>query len=488
MPTTRMDEDNEFDVSSLEKDTMLYERMLQGHHAAPSTFMHHKLPQQYHQHSYPHHQQQQLPSHHSLSPAASQQFIGIDTYDDQQQSPLLHSNSPSAAQTARPSSAPFTRQDKVTVPQEFKLATEGIKNRTDDVRREVEQRIQQECTFKPKISNYQFSTKNKKPQSKEARLRELADSKQREYERRERERKQREEEELAQLSFKPNVKKQASKKQSDAVTERLFHEADDKRIKREKMKREQEMQQMESFTFRPQTNANSHVDQQSYRPVHERVGEMQRKKHEEMARLKIKNETENADLTFSPKINKKSQAIAMIKTNNATFQERISAQLSQAIEKKYKNQTENQFSNYTFKPEVNPNSEKMLKHSKMFNGEMANFVKRQEFLQQQIKVQQMLNTTMDEYEFKPQISETSKMIVEAKMSRAGETEHDKIERLAFRDKQKSEALKEYVKEQYYKKYSFQPSINELSKVMAKATDAEELVHNERSKKIRMCYE
>src|SRR5690606_15369943 len=68
--------------------------------------------------------------------------------------------------------------------------------------------------------------------------------------------------------------------------------------------------------------------------------------------------------------------------------------------------------------------------------------------------------------------------------RAFETVEEKIERLAFKEKQKTERLKECIQDQYYSQFEFKPKTNPISNIIATPTPFEELVKNEHSKAVK----
>ena len=57
----------------------------------------------------------------------------------------------------------------------------------------------------------------------------------------------------------------------------------------------------------------------SQTPIHERIDNIQKDKNENLQRLRVKNELEQKDLTFQPKVNKKSSKIVELRQNNESF-------------------------------------------------------------------------------------------------------------------------------------------------------------------------
>ena len=92
-----------------------------------------------------------------------------------------------------------------------------------------------------------------------------------------------------------------------------MHEADLRKEKREKLKREMDQQQMKECSFKPQlmTTSSSVVNINKFNgmaPIHERVGVLQKEKNEKLQKMRMKAEQEDTN-TFQPKVNDKSNRI-----------------------------------------------------------------------------------------------------------------------------------------------------------------------------------
>jgi hypothetical protein len=382
---------------------------------------------------------------------------------------------------------------KITQPQSFRLSyqVKDRKSKKEAIKKEVEEKIKAECTFKPQITAYANSTKT--AESRAGRFNQLSQSRKNDYLKREQEKKLEEEKRLQEeCTFKPQIRRSKSAGgdrglfNPEEVTKRLAREGENRTAKREMTKRELEEQQMQQFSFKPSTNKNK-FDDASYRPVHERYGELQRMKNEKLKQLRIKSETENPDLKFVPEISKNSEKITKIK-GTIPFQERIERSIHNwnvpiTKELSYPRSEEIEC---TFQPQINPVSSKILKGSQLYTRNGGNFLNRQEIFQMRGETKRKM---LEDKENRivnavPKITKTSKMIVEAKHSRAIETEEDKIERLAVKDKLRADALKEEIREQHYNQFNFKPRINDVSKTIARPTSQEELISNERNKKIK----
>jgi len=373
------------------------------------------------------------------------------------------------------------------------------RHKVEYVRKRLQNQLQQECTFKPQINKKFRSTKSR--QSGKGRLELLSQPKN--LSNLESKRKELEQDELKECTFRPNIKKNDTATKSEnassnsfnttnpqELVDRLTYSHDDRLAQREMQKRMQELELVQKYKFRPSIRKESKkmIDEGNYRPVHERVGELQRQKHEMLQSLRLKSEQENQEeYTFAPQVSERSEEIAKSKIGNASFHERFVHPQAYQQERRYStrhNDLEGK-ENHSFKPKLNRNSKKMLQGRALY-GKHTDFLKRQEILtlkqqQQQHMLKKQLNR---QHQFKPNVSKTSKFLMETKPELASETPEDRIERLAYRDKQRMEALREMIHDKHYGQFDFKPQINPLSRAMARSTDVEEMAKNEHNKRVK----
>lgn len=176
--------------------------------------------------------------------------------------------------------------------------------KTQQVITEAKKKFSEQHTFKPQIKDYPLPVN--KELSKEERWKKLTEPKTLEIQKRERIRAQIEIEQTQKTCpFKPQLPtsaKSAGGRTSTTGTrcgegydslplpERLMHEADLKKEKREKLKRELEQEAMKDCSFRPkiQSTATVNMDKLQERdPIHERVNELQKQKNEKLQKLRI---------------------------------------------------------------------------------------------------------------------------------------------------------------------------------------------------------
>ncbi len=105
------------------------------------------------------------------------------------------------------------------------------------------------------------------------------------------------------------------------IDSRLAHEADKRREKREKLKREQQELELQDCTFQPNINrktsnptiVNLKKFDEGRTPLHERVQEIQKQRQERIQNLRAKSELEERQNYFKPQINQRSDKLAQLK-------------------------------------------------------------------------------------------------------------------------------------------------------------------------------
>ena len=73
--------------------------------------------------------------------------------------------------------------------------------------------------------------------------------------------------------------------------------------------------EMKECSFQPKLkNLKSGIRSQT--PIHERIGDMQREKNDNLQKLKVRTEQEQTDLTFQPQVNEKSKKLVELKNSD----------------------------------------------------------------------------------------------------------------------------------------------------------------------------
>ncbi|CDW79342.1 UNKNOWN [Stylonychia lemnae] len=391
---------------------------------------------------------------------------------------------------------------KNTVNADLKRGPQPTVNKTKQLITEAEKKFQEEHTFKPKVNDYQVPPS--KEFSKEERWKKLTEPKTTEIQKRELIKAKIEQEEtIKQCTFQPSItksnKKSARKhrnKENDDIPlpERLMHEADIRKEKREKLKREVEQEQMKDCSFKPQLMAqsNSVVNVNKFGnqvPIHERVGHLQKEKNEKLQKLRMKSEQEQQDLTFHPQVNTKSAKITTVKRMEEESRpkdvvERLYQDAANKINKQmqqHESYNEQLQKDYSFQPHISKTSNYLSEKSDLFNGNLKDFYERQQaFVQKQTEKREEFRQKYSEEakcSFKPEINVTSDIIMESDPKRGAETEDERYYRLYKKDHKRQEIVKEMIEKEVYSQYTFKPQINKISKTLAKGSSIDDLAYN-----------
>ncbi|KAK3275755.1 hypothetical protein CYMTET_16127 [Cymbomonas tetramitiformis] len=421
----------------------------------------------------------------------------------------------------RPSSAPRERPPpKVTKPQEFALSKPSSRHNLESVARQVAEEKDKNLTFKPQTNS---GKKNATP----GRLQQLAEP--RRHDKWLGEKKKYEEESLKGCTFKPQTGRKPTFKprnQVDAlpeelsaakrrcigaratpallsvalqrrtprdrcripVQERLYQQSETKFVAREKAKKELEEAQLGTCPFAPRIN--NYNAKKTYKPLQERLADLQRSKSEKIARARMAQELEDPELTFQPRLNQTSMRIAEVleeRTEEAAMLG-VTASSAHLIERRMKKQEEIQSvmnEECTFQPAINQTSERMIQVMETF-GRNPDFVQRQQEQQDVTmyrKHAKQRDAVDEECKFVPQTNSSQVLHASRHVSMCHETQAEKMERLSYKDKIRKESLKENLQQQHFAQYSFEPKLNNVSRSMARSTTLGELVKDERRQKV-----
>jgi hypothetical protein len=362
----------------------------------------------------------------------------------------------------------------------------------------------QECTFKPKINKWIGTVA---PVTGEERIEQLSRPQEQKYVERERRKMQEELSEIEECTFRPQIRKNASSKtkSGSAVSERLHHEADQRTEAREQARRRLEAAELGQYSFKPEINpeTNAILDMSRYRPIHERLGEMQRAKSSALQHARVQHERNNPDLTFAPQINAKSNKIAAERrslhdmTNadggSLPVAERLNREAEYQAKRKLHRMDEHEAAkarDCTFAPQISEGSARLVASMSEFQHG-ADFLERQEALEEEgrVKAAKSLGAQQRLEEeakctFHPNVGNAGKVLEHTRPARVGESADERIERLFKQDQHDSEQLKEQIQDDYYAQFSYRPKINKISKVLGRAATVDELVADDRGKQSR----
>lgn len=387
------------------------------------------------------------------------------------------------AQRQRPRSASAERKMQF---KDFSFQAREVRNKhsKEAAVRQREDRMRQELTFRPQINSYVPTAHRVGGGSAEESIERLARSRREEWEKRERVRVEAEERAIKEsCTFKPKLKPSAKQAPAAApgvpVEVRLINEANSKQSMRQKAKRHlEEIEFQRTCTFKPQINTTSRYLDTEQRPLHERVGELQRARRMKLQEAKVKEEMGNADLTFKPTINERSVRIAgdrtepvtkrLVENSHTSLQRKLAkmAEIAQDMEQEQ-----------TFHPKPNPNSDRILSASDKFGGKSF-FERQQEAIEKRAQDEK---ASPEEFPFRPKVGTNSSLLVQ---DREAESLEERIDRMAYKDKERQELSREAMKDMYYSQFSFRPQINRVSKQLGHSHTVEEL-HEDRARRERM---
>jgi hypothetical protein len=99
--------------------------------------------------------------------------------------------------------------------------------------------------------------------------------------------------------------------QSDNVASRLFNEAEHRLQQQKWLEKKVKEARLSQYSFKPSINPLSQELAQAHdqRPIHERVGDLQREKNKRLQELRQSVDNEQIDLTFHPSIDNNSKRI-----------------------------------------------------------------------------------------------------------------------------------------------------------------------------------
>ena len=298
-----------------------------------------------------------------------------------------------------------------------------------------------------------------------------------------------------------------------AFPDRLYADGETRYRRREDARRQIAEAEIASFPFQPAINDNSRaaVEAEGYRPIHERVGELLRKKQEALAAARVQVELTNPDLTFAPKVNDASRAIARGLEEEAgdgrSAVERLAAgsrpgsaasrragassrgRPSSARRKSYDASARDE---HTFAPQLNENTKRLcdMMAEEGVRGGAGSFLERQaEHAAKADLAKRAVRERLEkECTFHPNTGNADEVLLKSKhVVRLGETPRERIARLAFLEKQTREQRRLKAEEAFHKQFSFRPKLSGAARTKA-PTPLHELVSNPRGAEIRAAAE
>lgn len=341
-----------------------------------------------------------------------------------------------------------------------------------------------ECTHQPRI-NRSKSTSRAYPKSREQRIQELAQPRVEYWAHNARIKQQLEEEQLKCVTFKPKVGRGPEQRLRHSwapVSDRLHVHHELKARERHRRQEELEEEGLRECTFKPRTNSSQHLDLQRYVPIHRRVGELLRSKNERLNQIQQVAEQEQVDLTFAPKISARSADLAERRRSKLRQMAAESGSSSGAPRlRRSASPAHGPDPQCTFSPEINHiRTDQILARS----DAPQQFLERQRYYDRLAKEKKRLLQEAlhdPQCQFSPNLCPPRSSSVPRTSSSSSEGFLDRVERMAYKDREKAAASRAAAAEQYYSQYTFKPQINRKSQVLAKGHTVDELYLNDRGR-------
>ena len=349
------------------------------------------------------------------------------------------------------------------------------------MKKELEDKFAQEHPFKPKINKSIKKNKNKiLNETEQERYNRLSRPKIFDINEK---KKKRDLEELKKIS-ELNTIKPTYKVNPKEVSNRLYNISNTLKQKKDKIKQSYEESQNKEYSFVPEINPYSKIlmDKYEFKPIYERNEDFEKNKLNNIIRKRQEIEKEQKQLC-KPKINSNSKKIVEQQKNVGGYPpyEDIYEKLyRENINKDTKNLATRDLKECTFTPKVNPISNLLVSNNNI-NYNMNNEENMKDFLERQKMYEDLRKKKLEknkennnyEYTFKPEINSNSDLLVKCNPERFNENQLDKYSRL-YQDAQRIKIKKEKLENELNNKYDFTPKINELSKYIGRKPDFDEL--------------
>ncbi|KAG4053450.1 hypothetical protein PC123_g11395 [Phytophthora cactorum] len=285
---------------------------------------------------------------------------------------------------------------------------------------------------------------------------------------------------------------------SQNVIQRLHLDGTARYDSREQAREALEAQKLQECTFKPKINptSKSMFSMVDYKPIHHRVSDLQRAKAEYIERIREQlDEEECGPLSFTPMINPKSREIATNKLaekeaealsqdtiKSLKVTDRLANDADEIAERKLATQEYfDMLNEQPFAPQISETSRKIVEQKPEFK---MDFVARQEYFQSrdQEKMEaregfcDMDYARGEKLTFKPDIGNADGVLKHLRPDRCTESCQQKLYRLTYNDQREAELKKQRLREEQYAQFTFTPEINPVSKALGRSSTLDELSH------------
>ena len=349
------------------------------------------------------------------------------------------------------------------------------------MKKELEDKFAQEHPFKPKINKSIKKNKNKiLNETEQERYNRLSRPKIFDINEK---KKKRDLEELKKIS-ELNTINPTYKVNPKEVSNRLYNISNTLKQKKDKIKQSYEESQNKEYSFVPEINPYSKIlmDKYEFKPIYERNEDFEKNKLNNIIKKRQEIEKEQKQLC-KPKINSNSKKIVEQQKNVGgypPYEDIYEKLFRENINKDTKNLATRDLKECTFTPKVNPISNLLVSNNNI-NYNMNNEENMKDFLERQKMYEDLRKKKLEknkennnyEYTFKPEVNSNSDLLVKCNPERFNENQLDKYSRL-YQDAQRIKIKKEKLENELNNKYDFTPKINELSKYIGRKPDFDEL--------------
>lgn len=311
----------------------------------------------------------------------------------------------------------------------------------------------------------------------------------------------REEEERKECTFRPKTRQSpyvaARSRRGKSVEDRLHAEHEEWQEAREDARRSMEEEELNRCTFAPQLDRQSRKLAEStpaaHRPIHERVGDVLRRKHEVIAEAQASSETQS-QLTFKPSIGQTSARLADAVRRNGQSHD-VADRLynegrdKQRIAHKRHCRGDEDAEELRFEPEVCPTSEQIVGSLERMGAMDGNFIERQQEWAARVEYARQLQAEQfreaEGCTFTPDTGNAEAVLARSRhVGILGETNQERYERLSAEDAARREELAASLAEEHYGKYPFQPKVTEPAKRQISGSfPAHKRLSNDNSKEV-----
>jgi|MDSY01.1.fsa_nt_gb hypothetical protein len=293
-------------------------------------------------------------------------------------------------------------------------------------------------------------------------------------------------------------------RQAKAAANRLFDDATERETLRATVAGAVQDAELRACTFQPSINPNSDtiLEATGYRPIHERIGDIQRETQHNIHAMRVSQELGDPELTFQPRMNDNSRNLVRYSRMadveaGGTFNDtgdfatdvgtRLSREASAIAERRIQQVEDHERSlseRHSFRPDVSKGTKKIASEIPALQ---ASFLDRQKMWKAEAAMEEKKRrqrvAAEEKQLFRPNIDQ-SQSAVRASDASDKEKLKDRVKRLSVVDQRRIEERKRQLESDHYSQFSYKPNINNVSRAIGRPSKPKELVHNPRGQVAR----